>query len=639
MLLALLFATLATPRTPDCRHLAVPDAPAAEINDNRVPAGTVRDGALTVRLVAQRATWYPEGERGCGITLFAFGAEGKHAQIPGPLLRVTVGTEVRVIVRNALPVPMAVWGLRDPARAPEPLVGVTVEPESTHTFAFRASAPGTFYYWANPPANPAPVGPSAQLFAQMAGGFIVDPADEAGGLPGERILIMARWRGNPGPAGDLARRENWELTTFNGLSWPHTERLTATLGDTVRWRVIAANNDGHQMHLHGFYFLVESKGGRGADTIYAARDRRLVVTETMGPGQTIRLRWIPERPGNWIFHCHLMKHMSGYQRLDRMPREGSTPMASDPAHASHADHEMAGLVLGITVRSQDAARAETPVRRRTLHLFANRRDGMFGRQPGYGFALQEGNRAPAADSVRIPGSPLFLRRGEPTRIVVHNRLRFPVAVHWHGIELESYSDGVAGWSGAVGSIAPAIAPADSFAAEMTPPRAGTFIYHVHNETGDELAAGLYGPLVVLEPGEAPDPRHIFVIADPGPAGHDPTARPPFVNGTTTPPAQELVVGRTYRLRIITISANAFYWVRMEQDGTGYPWRAVARDGAELPPEQQVEMRGYAAAAGSTRDFEITPAVPGVLALSVDAFIQGTQLLAKPVRVTFNVRAP
>jgi len=643
MLLSLLSLALPLPPPPpDCSHFGVPAAPAAAPNDNRTPAGTLRDGVLTIKLVAQRATWYPEGPKGCGVSLYAFAEEGKGAQTPGPLLRVTVGTEVRITVRNALPAPMALWGLRDPGltNGGEPLSGVTVLADSTSTFSFRPSVPGTYYYWANPPANLAPIGPSAQIFAQMTGAFIVDPPGEAGGTPGERILVMTRWRGNPDSAGNLARARNWEVTAFNGLSWPHTERLSATVGDTLHWRVIAANNDGHHMHLHGFYFLVESKGGRGTDTIYTAADRRLMVSELLGPGGTMRMRWIPERAGNWIFHCHLMRHMSGYQRLDRMPRLDGTPASPTHQHSGQANEEMAGLVLGISVRPRGPAiGGDTDVSRRTLQLFADRRERVFGDQPGFGFVLQAGPRPPAADSLHIPGSPLFLRRGEPTRIMVHNRIGVPLSVHWHGMELESYSDGVSGWSGISGSIAPPIAPGDSFAALMTPPRAGTFIYHVHNEAEDELAAGLYGALVVLGPGEAPDPDRVFVIGEPGPNGHDPVGRPPFVNGTVTPPPQDLVAGKTYRFRIITISASTFYLVRLERDGAGIPWLPVARDGAELPATQRVDMKGFGTGPGSTRDFEVTPTEPGSFQLSVDAIAQGAQRLGKPVLVTFRVRAP
>ena len=44
-------------------------------------------------------------------------------------------------------------------------------------------------------------------------------------------------------------------------------------------------------------------------------------------------------------------------------------------------------------------------------------------------------------------------------------------MHWHGIELESYYDGVAGFGGSARRVTPVIAPRDSFYARFTPPRA------------------------------------------------------------------------------------------------------------------------------------------------------------------------
>ena len=109
-----------------------------------------------------------------------------------------------------------------------------------------------------------------------------------------------------------------------------------------------------------------------------------------------------------------------------------------------------------------------------------------------GLSRRKDHEPPRADSIRIPGSPLILTRGEPVRIAVHNRLTIPISVHWHGIELDSYFDGVGGFSGAGKRIAPMIAATDSFVVRFTPPRAGTFMYHVHGERGEELASGLYG---------------------------------------------------------------------------------------------------------------------------------------------------
>ena len=79
----------------------------------------------------------------------------------------------------------------------------------------------------------------------------------------------------------------------------------------------------------------------------------------------------------------------------------------------------------------------------------------------------------------VPGPTLVLRRGEPVEIALLNQLPEATAVHWHGIELDSYFNGVGAWSGIGDRLAPLVAPGDSFIARMTPPRAGTFIYHTH----------------------------------------------------------------------------------------------------------------------------------------------------------------
>ena len=67
-----------------------------------------------------------------------------------------------------------------------------------------------------------------------------------------------------------------------------------------------------------------------------------------------------------------------------------------------------------------------------------------------------------------------------------NHLCQPTAMHWHGIELDSYYDGVPGWSGTPERRSPMIAPGDSFIARMTPPRSGTFIYHAHNMASNQV---------------------------------------------------------------------------------------------------------------------------------------------------------
>ncbi len=91
---------------------------------------------------------------------------------------------------------------------------------------------------------------------------------------------------------------------------------------------------------------------------------------------------------------------------------------------------------------------------------------------------------------RIPGPEIRVRQGEPVRIVVENRLEQETTVHWHGIRLPVAMDGVPGLT------QPPIGPGESFTYEFTPPDAGTFWYHPHAHSLEQLGRGLAGALIV-----------------------------------------------------------------------------------------------------------------------------------------------
>jgi FtsP/CotA-like multicopper oxidase with cupredoxin domain len=93
----------------------------------------------------------------------------------------------------------------------------------------------------------------------------------------------------------------------------------------------------------------------------------------------------------------------------------------------------------------------------------------------------------------VPGPTLRVRQGEPVRIVVENRLDQDTTVHWHGIRLRNAMDGVPGLT------QPPIRPGESFTYEFTPPDAGTFWYHPHANSLEQLGRGLAGVLIVEEP--------------------------------------------------------------------------------------------------------------------------------------------
>ena len=81
-------------------RLALPEI---QINDNRRPAGQVREGVLYLRLEARMGTWRPEGLEAKGVEVTAFEVENGPLQNPGPVIRVPEGTEVQVSLRNLVP--------------------------------------------------------------------------------------------------------------------------------------------------------------------------------------------------------------------------------------------------------------------------------------------------------------------------------------------------------------------------------------------------------------------------------------------------------------------------------------------------------------------------------------------------------
>ena len=91
-----------------------------------------------------------------------------------------------------------------------------------------------------------------------------------------------------------------------------------------------------------------------------------------------------------------------------------------------------------------------------------------------------------------PGPVLRLRQGAPARIIVENQLSQDTTVHWHGIRLPNAMDGVPGLT------QPPIKPGESFVYEFTPPDAGTFWYHSHVNSLEQLGRGLAGVLIVGE---------------------------------------------------------------------------------------------------------------------------------------------
>jgi FtsP/CotA-like multicopper oxidase with cupredoxin domain len=568
--------------------------PVIVANDNRTPAGTLTDGILNLNLELRPARWYPEAADGVFEDGYAFAEQGRAPQSPGPLLRVPQGTRIQATIHNLLPAAAKLYGLHAHPSASDEFVEVAAG--GNRQVQFDAGEPGTYLYWAT--TSNAHLDRSEERDreeALLAGAFIVDPT---GKRDDDRIFVLVEWAKIDSPS-----NEPTVVLAVNGKSWPETERLSYTAGQLVHWRVINATSIAHAMHLHGFFFTVDGVGDPIRFVHYPEPQRRSAVTEGVFPGHSFNMTWTPDRPGHWLFHCHMTLHMA-----PQVPLHPPNPQPS--AATSIHDHSagMGGLVMGIDVlpvKSDAAPRRANAESPRKLKLLVSENPA---KVPLYKLELIDPADIKPPEPSKQPallGPPILLNRGEPVEIEVLNHSTTATAIHWHGIELQSYYDGVPGYSGYGSEVTPSIEPGSSFGVHFTPPRAGTFIYHTHLHDEKPIRNGFYGPLIVQEPGQKfdPDTDRIFLFSV---GVYPPLGYMLLINGQPGPDPMFLRKGQPYRFRLINITdMGADMRVRLSSRDRTLSWKVVARDGASLPAAQVVTSPAeMVLTVGSTCDVEV-----------------------------------
>jgi FtsP/CotA-like multicopper oxidase with cupredoxin domain len=196
----------------------------------------------------------------------------------------------------------------------------------------------------------------------------------------------------------------------------------------------------------------------------------------------------------------------------------------------------------------------------------------------------------------VPGPVLRLRQGEPVRIVVENRLDEDTTVHWHGIRLPNAMDGVPGLT------QPPIKPGESFVYEFTPPDAGTFWYHPHADSLQQLGRGLAGALIVEEREPAAVDRDVLWMLTDWRLDSDAQIAPGFGNAMeaamsgrigntvtlngTVPADQPVKAGERIRLRLVNASLARIMALRIEDHRP----LVVAIDGQPCDPHEPADGR-------------------------------------------------
>ena len=604
----------------------VPASDAIVANPNRTPAGKLENGVLEVRLELRSGAWHPEAEDGPQLFVQAFGEPGHAAQIPGPLLRMPEGTTVNATVTNQLKMKATIYGLN--TRPCDAAAGVEMAPGESREFTFAAGAPGTYYYWART-TEPARIGERTvvqplRADTHLNGAFIVDPAGLA--VP-DRIFVINAMFVPP----DMVH-PRFEVVSINGKSYPYTEPLEYAEGEHIRWRILNPGAAEHPMHLHGAFYQILSLGSFARDNAYAGEERQWVVTQDLRGGSTMVMAWTPEHAGRWLFHCHLQAHFSSEERVPIFHGAGEKEPGGSKAHspggAMGVMEDMAGLVLMINVKAAPRVTALEPARKPRKIDLVIEPNAAAGKSRAFSCSVREGKKIVASEDKSV-GPPIVLTRGEPVEITVLNHLKEPTTIHWHGLELDSYYDGVVG-GGSGDQVTPAVEPGGSFVARFTPNRAGTFIYHTHSPDPNQLSGGVYGGLIVLEPGQSFDAEHDRLLVIGARENGFFTTRI-TLNGAEELGPMVLRRGASYRLRVVNIAPNLLANLRLGSQEHPAKWRAVAKDGADVPA--RLAKAGDAVlhlASGEAYDFEYRPEEAGEIPLQVENELNQAKLAGKIV---------
>ncbi|MFY9315406.1 MAG: multicopper oxidase family protein [Burkholderiales bacterium] len=244
---------------------------------------------------------------------------------------------------------------------------------------------------------------------------------------------------------------------------------------------------------------------------------------------------------------------------------------------------------------------------------------------------------------QVPGPTLRLRQGDRLRVQVHNALAEGTTVHWHGVRVPNAMDGVPVIT------QPSIEPGGGFTYEFTVPDAGTFFYHPHQRSYEQMGRGLAGALIVEEREPPKVDRDVVWVLGDWRLDRDASIRGGFgsfmdvshngrVGNTVTingrvPEEFRVRAGERVRLRLINAAAARVFALEFRAHR---PW-VIALDGQPVEPH---EPEGGAVVLGPAMRADLIldmTAAPGTRHAVHDRFYR--QLEYRLVEVAYSGEPP
>ena len=193
-----------------------------------------------------------------------------------------------------------------------------------------------------------------------------------------------------------------------------------------------------------------------------------------------------------------------------------------------------------------------------------------------------------------PGPTIRARQGSRVSVNFKNAIPQNSAIHWHGIHLDNAMDGVPELT------QKAVSQGSNFLYDFAVPDAGTYWYHSHSRSWEQVARGLYGALIVGEP-TAIDVDHDIVVFiddwrldrsgsldDNFDSRHDHShggRLGNFAQALFKNMSGRLYVGERVRLRLINTATDRIFPLVID----GIQGKIVAYDGMPLAQPEQVDQ--------------------------------------------------
>jgi FtsP/CotA-like multicopper oxidase with cupredoxin domain len=169
----------------------------------------------------------------------------------------------------------------------------------------------------------------------------------------------------------------------------------------------------------------------------------------------------------------------------------------------------------------------------------------------------------------VPGPELRVSQGDRVQVTLINHLPASTTLHWHGVVLPNAEDGVAGVT------QDAVAPGAEYTYEFVANEPGTYWYHSHQQTEEQLPRGLFGALVVLPASGGVAEQRDYTLLLHGDSGHV------SINGASDAVHFEANPGETVRLRLINAVVPGMDGGPEAPLLLGAPAKVVALDGRDL----------------------------------------------------------